>query len=363
MSMGTRALRQIAACTRREVNMMRITLLTALALVLLAAPAQARLEGEQFSQKGPGLVVQGSSASGGEALLFGQNGAASTSFRGPAARFVLRARAGRCGGHMVFAIDGRTALDRVITQSTWQPYGVTVSVGTGQHTLSVAQDDQPASCDNRLRLDYVEAITSLGWRSAGQPPLQDRDAAAAVVHRAEVRPDNAGPNSYVPTDAQLAAFYSTSGSAENPWYRYVTGRPGLQSPSTDDLIQWAAIKWGITTDWVRAEAVDESYWHQSAIGNNGASKGIMQMKATASNGAEPLRWQSTAWNLDYYGATIRFYFDGYCSWCTPNYTSGHEWASIGAWFAPSPWGNQGAQDYVSRVQAELANRAWEQPGF
>jgi hypothetical protein len=346
-----------------EAKMKRITLLTALTLALIAAPAQARLEGESFSQKGPGIVVQSASASGGKALLFDHHGAAATSFKGPAARFAVRARAGRCGAHVVVAIDAATVLDRVITQSTWRSYGFAASVGEGQHTLSVTQDGQPASCDNRVRLDYVEALTALGWRSLAQPPLADRDAAVAVSHREEQRPENAAPNAYVPTDAELSAYYGAPGAIENPWSRYVTGRPGLGSPSTDDLIQWAAAKWGITPDWVRAEAVDESYWRQSTVGNNGASKGIMQIKGTADMGTEPLRWKSTAWNLDYYGATMRYYFDGACSWCRPNYSAGHEWEAIGGWYAPSPWGSQESRDYVSRVQAELANRAWEQSGF
>jgi hypothetical protein len=38
--------------------MKRITLLTALALAPLATPVQARLEGEQFSQPGPDVLVQ-----------------------------------------------------------------------------------------------------------------------------------------------------------------------------------------------------------------------------------------------------------------------------------------------------------------
>jgi hypothetical protein len=342
--------------------MKRITLLATLAFALVAAPAQARLEGEQFPQAGPGVVIQSSSASGGKVLRYDRNGTASTTFSGPAARFVLRARAGRCGGHAVVAIDGKSAFDRVITEPTFRGYGFAASVGAGQHTLSVSQDNQPGSCDNRLRLDFVEAFTALGWRSVGQPPLSDHDAAAVVMHQPEVRPDNAGANSYVPTDSELAAFHSAGASADNPWLQYVTGRPGLSSPSTDDLIQWAANKWGITADWMRAEAVDESYWHQSAVGSNG-TKGLMQIGAGANTGTDPLRWKSTAWNLDYYGAVMRFYFDGKCYWCSPNYGAGQEWGSIGAWYEPTPWGNQGAKDYIGRVQAELSNRMWAQPGF
>ena len=31
----------------------------------------------------------------------------------------------------------------------------------------------------------------------------------------------------------------------NPYLQYVDGRDGMTDPSTDDLIQWAAHKWGI----------------------------------------------------------------------------------------------------------------------
>jgi hypothetical protein len=116
---------------------------------------------------------------------------------------------------MVTAIDSKTVLDRVITEPTC-PSGVVTSVGAGQHTLSVKQDNQPGSCDNRLRVDFAEVFTALGWRSIGQPPLQDHDAAPGVVHCAEVRPDNAGANGYVPTDAELANFPATAPPCFSP---------------------------------------------------------------------------------------------------------------------------------------------------
>ena len=44
-------------------------------------------------------------------------------------------------------------------------------------------------------------------------------------------------------------------------------------------------------------------------------------------GTEPLRWRSTAFNLDVYGATLRYYYDGRCSWCGPGYAPGQSWNS------------------------------------
>lgn len=121
-------------------------------------------------------------------------------------------------------------------------------------------------------------------RNAGRPvastfkPLSDAAAAALVSPEPETRPDNGkayvvngvrhvAPNDYVPTNAELAAFRSAKDSLGepilhlNPYLKYVDGRDGLHSPTTDELIQWGAHKWGIPENWLRAEYVLESYWN------------------------------------------------------------------------------------------------------
>jgi hypothetical protein len=234
------------------------------------------------------------------------------------------------------------------------------------------------------------------WSPPGTPPLSDAQAAARVVRRPENRPGNAQYNDYVPTGAQLRAFYSAR--SENgelidkqvPEFRYVTGRPGLKHPSTDELIQWTSYKWGIPADWIRAEMAVESWWHQSDRGDRskvsdawyGAyppqvriagsldvyeSMGISQVKwlpdGSDDPGSEPLRWESTAFALDLYGAKVRFFYSGDCHWCGPGYSAGQKWNSIGGWFEPYPWNNPGQRQYIQEVQRDLAERAWEQPGF
>jgi hypothetical protein len=220
------------------------------------------------------------------------------------------------------------------------------------------------------------------WRAPAPAPMGDLKAAQRVVHEAEVRPQNVDENRYVPTDSELQSFYRAS-TPDNTLTRYVTGRPGLTNPSTGDLIQWAAWKWGIPEDWIKAVAVIESSWRQDALGDREdgvdaslyppqaridsdsvyESMGITQIKWRPSNsphpGTEPLRWKSTAFNLDYYGATIRYYYDGLCDWCSSGYTAGQAWNSIGAWYQPSPWLNFGQLNYITHVQDHLTNRDWE----
>jgi hypothetical protein len=238
------------------------------------------------------------------------------------------------------------------------------------------------------------------WRATeGFAALSDAEAATQVVRAAEVLSANAARNAYVPTDADLAMFYGARHAladdpTENPYLLWVTGRPGIEDPTTDELIQWTSWKWGIPTDRVRAQMVQESGWSMDFLGdlttqpdeahylaapefarvastlNAYESLGISQLrwfpdKVGNSNphpGTEPLRWASTAFNLDYYGAVVRFYFDDpdgrRAAWGDETYAPGDEWLAQGGWYLPYPWNNAGQQSYVAAVQARLSARQW-----
>jgi hypothetical protein len=221
------------------------------------------------------------------------------------------------------------------------------------------------------------AGTAKRWTPVGTLPRSDAAAAALVVHRPESRPDNAAVNAYVPKHAEIKAYrratnrWGQTNLQVSPLTRYVTGRSHLKNPSTDDLIQWTAHKWGIPENWIRAQMALESWWRQSALSDPASvvmqSMGLMQVKwmpdGSVGAGTEPLRWKSAAFNLDYYGAVTRYYYDGHCRWCTSGYRAGQRWKSIGAWFAPHPWANAHAQGYVGRVKRYLRARVWAQAGF
>jgi hypothetical protein len=162
------------------------------------------------------------------------------------------------------------------------------------------------------------------------------------------------------------------------------------------LIQWVSHKWGIPTDRVRAQMHLESRWSMDMLGDRSVqddmaqylaapayarvpstldvyeSLGISQVRwhpdHVASGlfnphpGTEPLRWLSTAFNLDYYGATVRFYLDDpegrRTNWGDGSYVPGDYATVQGGWFNPYPWGNAPMLGYVASIESRLEDKPW-----
>jgi hypothetical protein len=288
-------------------------------------------------------------------------------------------------------VDTTASLKESRTSSVTLPFDKLPLVSVMFAVSAIAWPTCASTSDTRLRDSY-------GWVSCSSSfvPLSDTQAAALIVPTAEIRPGNTTANLYRPSRIELSAFlnnekdlYGTSPVQDNPYFQYVTG--GF-SGTTDEIIQWGAAKWGLPMDWLCAEYVQESWWNHSQLGDlttvanptlypaysRGTgnhvyqSLGITQIHwnhPDANNsgiGTEPLRWKSTAFNVDYQAARVRFYFDnpqGKRSAWGDNYKSCNNWLSIGGWYSPYPWNNSGQQWYVQSVQTHLAKRTWAQPGF
>ena len=207
-------------------------------------------------------------------------------------------------------------------------------------------------------------------RSVGSAILSDADAAAKVRRSSwEPRPSNATENATVPTSEQLKTFYSYTGqwgSCDNLRAK-VTGN---FTGTTDEILQWAAWKWGLPEDVVRATAVTESWWDMDTVGDNGQSFGLMQIKNVAKwhGGTYPMSKDATAFNVDYWAGMIRHYFEGCAGWMKDycfngtTYAAGDMWGSIGAWYAGN-WHSDAANWYIDEVKKHVNNRTWATSGF
>ncbi len=199
-----------------------------------------------------------------------------------------------------------------------------------------------------------------GLKRVGAPPLSSRAAKNRVKRtRWEPRPRNAKANRTVPTRRQIRYFRSNS---DMPNARWVNGR---MTGSTDDIIEWAAIKWGLPKNVLRAVAVHETWWDNNFVGDQGDSFGIFQVRRPY-HCCLPFMRGSTAFNADYYGGIIRAYYDGKQSWLNnpdvapdngKTYRAGDLWGSVGAWYS-GRWWTDGNRAYVRAVKKHARQKTW-----
>jgi len=195
----------------------------------------------------------------------------------------------------------------------------------------------------------------------GAPLPSGAECAARVHHSSwEPRHDNDVANHTSVTNT-LGSF-SQWNSAWNANYR--PRIDGAFQGTTDEIIQWAACKWGWSDEFIRAEAVVESTWHQSTVGDNGTSFGLMQVRylyhpRVSAKDAPGSSWPnsqiSTAFNLDIFGAEMRGCYNGMSTYL--GNTTGDIWGCIGSWYSGA-WHDGGAQTYIGWVQNALNNKAW-----
>ncbi len=195
----------------------------------------------------------------------------------------------------------------------------------------------------------------IGWG-----PISDAKAAKRVERTGwEPRPGNYVPNHTVATREQLRYFHANS---DMPYQRWVDGQ---YTGTTDDIIEWAANKWGLPEDVLRAVAVHETWWEMGFLGDDGDSFGIFQVRQPY-HCCFPFTHDSTAFNADYYGGIIRAYYDGEMDWLNnPNvrpdngktYRAGNLWESVGAWVG-GRWHTPQTAEYIANVKRHLRERTW-----
>jgi hypothetical protein len=189
--------------------------------------------------------------------------------------------------------------------------------------------------------------------------LSDAQAARLVAPVAENRTDNATDNQTVPTAAELAALRSEDKSMPAS---YLARIDGDYRGTTDEIIQWAAYKWGLDPQLLRAVAAVESWWHMSTVGDGGNAFGLFQLDVRY-HCCETLAQTSTAFDADYYAAIVRSYYDGAQTWLNTvsgngrPYAAGDLWDSVGYW-AAGRWDTPTGASYDAQVQSDLSQEVW-----
>jgi len=223
------------------------------------------------------------------------------------------------------------------------------------------------------------------------------------------------PGAKLPSGAQCARLVRASPSPENrpanEPFNKITGRnvspsffvagdspkvrtlasriDGDFTGTTEEILRWAACKWGIDQNIVFAQAAAESWWEQDELGDWGkqaafcppghglgadgrpgqcpASYGILQDKYVYEKPGWPVISTSTAMNVDAAYAIWRSCYDGYEVWLNneprgKQYHAGDVWGCVGRWSAGS-WYTPEADQYIALVKEYIREHIWTQPVF
>ncbi|MBV9691769.1 MAG: hypothetical protein JO202_18885 [Ktedonobacteraceae bacterium] len=263
-----------------------------------------------------------------------------------------------------------------------------------QSSMSL-QNQFPTSSQNQFSMpSQSQSAMSLQNQFSTLPPGAtlpgDADCASRVSSSGEQRPDNNTANHSVPTPQQIAGLapWGPSGGMDARADALRQRITGNYTGTTDQIIQWVSCKWGIDTNLLRAQAVQESSWHQNHLGDptgdyglcppGGAqgdgvcyqSYGLLQVKYRYNQSAWPMSRDDTAFSVDYAGALMRACYEGWTDYLYaysptngyPTYHAGDMLGCMGVWFSGN-WYDGNAISYVNLINQHFANQEWTQGNF
>jgi hypothetical protein len=269
---------------------------------------------------------------------------------------------------------------------------------------------------------YFHLASPGSWRS-----LPSGDTCKGRIHAStwEPRPDNHKRNHVMPDPAAVRAALAArpravGNASDTRWDTWLLPRvDGQFTGTTDEIFQWAACKWGLPDNLLRAIAVNESTWYQYLTYPSGravpkyGSGDVFSAASAASraycrfvarfgydyqrdlgsgicpqtfsivglkswqdpawgrwpdnqNGAFPFNRDSTAFAVDYLAGHLRGCYEGWQFWLegsgTGNYAAGDLWGCVGTWYAGA-WYTGEAKSYIARVRQFLHSRRWLDPGW
>jgi hypothetical protein len=287
--------------------------------------------------------------------------------------------------------------------------------GGGRHAVTGVTSDPPPA------RGYFPTRPPGSWSRLPDDRACDRRVSRSVW---EPRPDNDAPNHEIPDAAAVHAALRarprvTAGAYDPRWDRWLLPRvTGAHAGTTDQDIQWAACKWGIADNLLRAVALRESGWFQYEVYPDGrcvpqhgcgdvapdpdrASRvycaglaraghdyqrdygagvcprtfSLVGVKAWQDpswgrmrgnqNGTFPFSRDSTAFAVDYLGAFLRGCDEGWVWWLhnvSQQYAPGDPWGCVGVWYSGA-WRSRAALHYIRLVRRAVAQTPWLDPAW
>jgi hypothetical protein len=175
------------------------------------------------------------------------------------------------GAVFVIAATISTAKQNTVAQRTCSPPGSCSSPTSSASGSPPTTSSSPPAASGYFSLRPVGSWSSL--------PSDSQCAAEVHYSTWEPRPQNYQQNQTEPAAGAMAASFSTrprdQGGTYNPlWDTWLLRRvDGGFTGTTDEILQWAACKWGLPDDLIRADALEESTWFQYLHYPNDASYG------------------------------------------------------------------------------------------
>jgi len=292
-------------------------------------------------------------------------------------------------GYIVFPyLDGKKLAARSYPASARSAVVGGLAVGRSYKFLVAARNGRGVGVKSKstatvnpmstLRADAPPPAEGFFPTLAPSTQLPGEKACATRVHYSdwEPRPQNANANRRTPKRPLIVRKHPDFNSQWNAQYRPRIS--GNFTGTTDEIIQWAACKWGLSDEMLRAEAVDESHWRMSVESDyedrsNGhctlgdhrdpcpTSFGILQIKwyynpdGNPFNNSFPMSKNMTAFSLDYTAAMLRGCYQGWEYFGSKS--RGDLWGCMGAWYS-GDWYDGGAQAYIERVQEQYNSKPW-----
>jgi hypothetical protein len=224
------------------------------------------------------------------------------------------------------------------------------------------------------------------------PLLDDRQAASVVMLTPETNVATSGGNAentyyqnfVLASTSNQSNYLSQLNAVNSGWgtgpmatvMTRVDGMCPILNPTTAEIIQWAANKWGFNPKYGYAEACDEGDWNNTTLGDNGTSSGVLQVADRGTNhGWGPLvsansnlARENTCYNADFFFATRWAAFHSAqqgdalgISGETPPY---HMADTVEAWFQGTTSDCPGGSDcaYQQMIYSDIVS-GWQNAGY